>query len=151
MILVLSQVVISAFPSSPPSWIGNSRSFLSLFKKKLLIHFIWKLITLQYCSGFCHILTWISHGCTCVTHPELPFYLPPHPISQGHPSQPALSACFMNQTWTGDLFHIWQYTCFNAILSNHHTLALPHRVQKSVLYICGSFDVSHTWSLLPFF
>ena len=22
----------------------------------------WKLITLQYCSGFCHTLTWISHG-----------------------------------------------------------------------------------------
>ena len=22
----------------------------------------WRLITLQYCSGFCHTLTWISHG-----------------------------------------------------------------------------------------
>ena len=30
------------------------------------------LITLQYCSGFCHTLTWISHGCTCVPHPESP-------------------------------------------------------------------------------
>ena len=30
------------------------------------------LITLQYCSGFCHILTWISHGCTSVPHPEPP-------------------------------------------------------------------------------
>ena len=26
----------------------------------------WRLITLQYCSGFCHTLTWISHG-LCVT------------------------------------------------------------------------------------
>ena len=25
----------------------------------------WRLITLQYCSGFCHTLTWISHGFTC--------------------------------------------------------------------------------------
>ena len=25
-----------------------------------------RLITLQYCSGFCHALTWISHGFTCV-------------------------------------------------------------------------------------
>ena len=24
----------------------------------------WRLITLQYCSGFCHTLTWISHGYT---------------------------------------------------------------------------------------
>ena len=33
------------------------------------------LITLQYCSGFCHTLTWIGHGFTCVPHPEPP--LPP--------------------------------------------------------------------------
>ena len=26
----------------------------------------WRLVTLQYCSGFCHTLTWISHGFTCV-------------------------------------------------------------------------------------
>ena len=30
----------------------------------------WRLITLQYCSGFCHTLTWISHGFTCVPHPD---------------------------------------------------------------------------------
>ena len=32
----------------------------------------WRLITLQYCSGFCHTLTWISHGFTCIPHPEPP-------------------------------------------------------------------------------
>ena len=26
----------------------------------------WRLITLHYCSGFCHTLTWISHGFTCI-------------------------------------------------------------------------------------
>ena len=46
--------------------------------------------------------------------------------------------CFMHWTWTGDLFHIWQYTCFSAIVSNHPTLAFSHRVQKSILYICVS-------------
>ena len=25
----------------------------------------WRLITLQYCSGFCYTLAWISHGFTC--------------------------------------------------------------------------------------
>ena len=32
----------------------------------------WRLITLQYCSSFCHTLTWISHGFTCVPHPDPP-------------------------------------------------------------------------------
>ena len=36
----------------------------------------WKLITLQYCSGFCHTLTWISHGFTCFPNPDLPSRLP---------------------------------------------------------------------------
>ena len=32
----------------------------------------WRLITLQYCSGFCHTLTWISHGFSCAPHPDPP-------------------------------------------------------------------------------
>ena len=32
----------------------------------------WRIITLQYCSGFCHTLTWISHGFTCIPHPRCP-------------------------------------------------------------------------------
>ena len=43
------------------------------------------------------------------------------------------------------------YTCFNAILPNHPTLSLSHRVQKSALHICVSFAVSHTGSSLPSF
>ena len=31
----------------------------------------WRLITLQYCSGFCHTLTWISHGFTQHQHYNL--------------------------------------------------------------------------------
>ena len=34
-------------------------SFLFFFQ---LFFISWRLITLQYCSGFCHTLTWISHG-----------------------------------------------------------------------------------------
>ena len=65
----------------------------------------WRLITLQYCSGFCHTLTWISHGLTCVLLPDPPSHLPPHPIPLGLPSAPALSICLMHPTWAGDLFH----------------------------------------------
>ena len=48
----------------------------------LFSFFYWRLIILQYCSGFWHILTWISRGFTCVPDPEPPSYLPPHPIPQ---------------------------------------------------------------------
>ena len=37
--------------------------------------------------------------------------------------------------WTGDSFRVLYYTCFNAILPNHPTLSLSHRVQKTVLKI----------------
>ena len=43
---------------------------------------------------FCHTLTWVHHGCTCVPHPEPHFYLPPYLIPQGHPSAPALSTLY---------------------------------------------------------
>ena len=36
----------------------------------------WRLIALQHCSGFCHTLTWISHGFICIPHPDPPSHLP---------------------------------------------------------------------------
>ena len=64
-----------------------------------------RLITLQYCSGFCHTLKWISHGFTCVPHPDPPSHLPLYLIPLGLPSAPGPSACLMHPTWAGDLFH----------------------------------------------
>ena len=82
----------------------NEKDFFFSF-----IFISWRLITLQYCSDFCHTLTWISHGFTCVPHPDPPSHLPPHPIPLGLPSAPALSTLLMHPTWTGDLFHTWYY------------------------------------------
>ena len=65
----------------------------------------WRLITLQYCSGSCHILTWISHGFTCIPHPDPSSHLPLHRIPLGLPSAPGPSTCLMHPTWAGDLFH----------------------------------------------
>ena len=123
----------------------------SLFKN-LFMYFNWKLITLQYCGGFCHTLTWISHGCTCVPYPEPLSHLPPHPICQGHPSAPVLSTLShtSNLDWLS-ISHMVSHTCFNAILSNHPTLTFSHEVQKSVLDLCVSFAVLHIGSLLPSF
>ena len=58
-----------------------------------------------YCSGFCHTLTGISHGYTCIPHPDPPSHLPLHPIPLGLPSAPSPSTCIMHPTWAGDLFH----------------------------------------------
>ena len=65
----------------------------------------WRLITSQYCSGFCHTLTWISHAVTCIPHPDPPSHLSLHLIPLGLPSAPGPSICLMHPTWAGDLFH----------------------------------------------
>ena len=73
---------------------------------------------------FCHISKWIFHRYTCVPHPEPSSLLPPHIIPLGCPSAPAQDSSIMHRTWAGDSFHIWYYTCFNAILPNHPILSL---------------------------
>ena len=98
----------------------------------------WRLITLQYYSGFCHTLKWISHGFTCVPHPDPRSRLPPHPISLGLPSAPTLSTCLMHSTWAGDLFHPWQYTCFNAVLSEHPTFTFSQSPRVFSVHLCLS-------------
>ena len=81
--------------------------FLLLFIYLLFIYFFisWRLITLQHCSCFCHTLTRISHGYTCIPHPDPPSHLPLCPIPLGPPSVPGPSTCLMHPTWAGDLFH----------------------------------------------
>ena len=67
--------------------------WLSCFFFFSFIFISWRLITLQYCSGFCHTLTWISHGFICVPHPDPLSHLPLRPIPLGLPSAPALVSC----------------------------------------------------------
>ena len=113
--------------------------FLSIFFSFIFI--IWKLITLQYCSGFCHTLTWISHGFTRVPHPDPPSRLPPHPIPLGLPSAPALSWCIqlrMHPTWAGDLFH-------PRCMMSHASDLGRWSVSPSIVYLfqCYSLRTSH--------
>ena len=116
-----------------------------------LIQSFFFFLTLQYCIGFAIN----QHASTTGIH-VFPILNPP-PSSLPVPSlwvipvhQPQASS-IVHLTWTGNSFHIWYYTCFNAILPNHPTLSLSHRVQKTVLFICVSFAVSHTGLLLPSF
>ena len=112
-------------------------------------HFFFK--TLQYCIGSAiyrnesttsiHVFPILNPPPSCLCIPSL-WVIPVH--------QPQASS-IMHRTWTGDSFHIWYYTYFNAILPNHLTLSLFHRVQKTVLYTSVSFAVSYTGLLLPSF
>ena len=66
------------------------------FQNGELFFFIsWRLITSQHCSGFCHTLTWISHGVTCIPHPNPPSHLPLHQIPLGLLSASGLRTCLM--------------------------------------------------------
>jgi len=106
-------------------------------------------LTLQYCIGFAiyqnesatgiHVFPILNPPPSSLPIPSL-WVVPVH--------QPQASS-IVHRTWTDDSFHIWYYTYFNAILPNHSTLSLSHRVQKTVLYISVSFAVSYTGLLLP--
>ena len=102
-----------------------------------LIYFNWRLITLQYCSGFCHTLTRISHGCTCVPHPEAPSHLPPNPIPQGHPSAPALSTLShaSNPNWRSVSYMIIYMFQWCSLKSSHPRL-LPQTPKDCSLHLC---------------
>ena len=87
---------------------SDSYSFIYFFN--LFIYF-----TILY--WFCHTLTLISHGCTCVPHPEYHHpHLPPHSIFLSHPSAPVLSTLYhaLNLDWLIWYFFtnllIWQTT-----------------------------------------
>ena len=96
---------------------------------KILFYFL----TLQYCIGFAiyqhesatgiHVFPIWNSPPSSLPVPSL-WVLPVH--------QPQASS-IVHRTWTGDSFHIWYYTCFNAILPNHPTLSLSHRVNYQIL------------------
>ena len=109
------------------SWL----SYLGLF------FFNWRLITLQYCGGFCHTVTWISHVCTCVPHPEPPSHLPLHPIPQGLPSVPDLSTLSQasNLDWQSTS-HMIIYVFQSYSLKSSQPLLLPQSPKVCSLYLC---------------
>ena len=66
---ILEWIAISSPGDLPNPGLPHCRQILDhlfFFFNFLKISFNWRLITLQYCTGFCHTLTWISRGCTCI-------------------------------------------------------------------------------------
>ena len=126
--------------------VGSSRN-LYFFPIFILFYFL----TLQYCIGFAiyqHESATGIHMFPILNPPPSSLPVPSLWVVPGH--QPQASS-FMHWTWTGDSFHIWYFTCFNAILPNHPTLSLSHRVQNTVLYISVSFSGLYTGLLLSSF
>ena len=116
--------------------------FAALLLFFLFIYFNWKLITLQYCSGFAihwhesatdvHVSPILNTTPTSLPIPSL-WVIPVH--------QPQAS-CVLHRTWTGDSFLIWYYTCFNAILPNHPPPPSPTE-SKRLFYTSVSLLLSH--------
>ena len=132
-----------------------NRTALQEILKEILFFFpLWILfyfLILQYCIGFAiyqHESITGIHMFPILNPPPSSLLVPSLWVIPVH--QPQASS-IVHWTWTGDSFHILYYTCFNAILPNHPTLSLSHRVQKTVLYISVSFAVSYTGLLLPSF
>ena len=123
----------------------SSSSFFYYYE---LIYFNRRLVTLHYCSGFCHTLTWISHGCACVSHPDPPSHLPPHPIPLSYPSAPALSTLshVSNLDWQSVshmiiyMFQCWQMSggirleikCTINVLESSQNYPLPPYLWKKI-------------------
>ena len=99
----------------------------------------WRLITLQYCSGFCHTLTWISREYTCIPHPNPPSHLPLHLIPLGLPSapDPALVSCIQPGLvicFTLDNIHV---LCCS--LKTSHPCLLPQGPKDCSILLCLFF------------
>ena len=111
--------------------LGQGLFYLFFAFKVLLFYFL----TLQYCIGFAmyqyESATGI-HVFPILNPPPSSLPVPSLWVVPVHQSQ---ASSIFHWTWTGDSFHIWYYSCFNAILPNLPTLSLSHRVQKTVLYI----------------
>ena len=87
------------------------------------IYFHWRIITSQYCGGFCHTLTPLSYGCTCV----LPSWTPFPPPSPPHPSGLSQSTSFECAASWIELALVIYFTYGNI----HVLMPFPHVIQPS--------------------
>ena len=107
--------------------------FLRIFLKYKFVYFNWRLITLQYCTGFA--IHW--HGSTTAVHvfPILnpPSLLLPHPIPLGPPSVPAPSTLShaSNLDW-------WSFShlIINMFQCHSPTLTLSQSPKDYSIHLC---------------
>ena len=127
------------------TWISHKSTYSPSFFFFSFIFISWRLISLQYCSGFCYTLTWISHGFTYIPHPDPPSHLPLYPIPLGFPSAPGPSTCLMHPTCSSSFLSLPIPTPYLTPLGHHRAQGwapcviwkLPTRyLLHMIVYIC---------------
>jgi len=93
-------------------------------------------LTLQYCIGFAKYRNESTTGIHV-----FPILSPPHsslpiPSLWVVPVHQPQASSIVHQTWTGNSFHIWYYTYFNAILPNQPPLPLPQSPKDCSIHQC---------------
>ena len=96
------------------------------------------LITLQYCVGFCHTSTCISHRDTYVSSLLTLSHLPPQPTRLGCHRTPVWAPWIIEQIPTDYLFYIWSCIYFHATLSIPTTPSSPCPISTSLFSVSAS-------------
>ena len=115
---------------------------LLLFLFFPFIFISWRLSTLQYCSGFCHTLTWISHGFTYVPHPDPPSHLPLHSIPLGLTSPEHLSHASNLGWWSVSPLRVYLFQCCS--LWTSHPQVLPQSLKVCSVHLCLFFCFAYS-------
>ena len=92
---------------------------------------------------FCQISKWIRHRYTCVPHPELSSFLPPHTIPLGRPSAPAPSIQYRasNLDWRLVSYMIYVFQCHSP--KSSHPLPLPQSPKDCSIHQCLFYCLVH--------
>ena len=104
----------------------------------------WRLITLPYCSGFCHTLTWTSHGFTCIPHRNhpLPPPSPSHPSGSSHCTSPEQLFHASNLGWWSvSPLIIYMFRCCS--LKTSHPCLPPQSPKVCSVHLCLFFCFSY--------
>ena len=108
--------------------------FLFIYFFKLFIFTLFYFIIPYW---FCHILTWIHHGCACDPKHEPPSHLPPHNIPMGYPRAPAPSMLYpaLDIDWWFDSYMIaYMFQCHSP--KSSHPLPLPLSPKVCYTHLC---------------
>ena len=112
-----------------------------------LVYFNRKIFTLQYCDGFCHTFTWISHGCMCPPHHEPPIHLPPTP-SSGFPQSTSFE-CSTSYIKIALVIY-FTYGNIHYPLKSYQSCLLPQNPEVFSLHLCLFCCLAYRISIIIF-